>query len=1191
MKRHSSSLTARATLGALFLTISVFLVFVAVNSSVLTSGVSGTLQAQATPTPIPAAPPDPGPKIGYENFTAPGVLVPVKTTEAGQQPDSVEYMGRNAGEPSVGSNWVTGVDNFQSGLQTLFVTFDDSCPADGESANWVNRAPPTAVLIDSDPIGFTDRGFAGATGAASRVFACHLTLLSPNTVKISYTDDDGLTWVPTQPGGLASGVDHQTIGGGIYHTPVPARPPGTVYPYAIYYCSQDIATAFCARSDDGGTTYGASIPLYTLLDCGGLHGHAKVSPLDGTAYVPNPNCGGEQAIVVSENNGITWTVRPVPGVTSPGGGVGSDPAIHADANGRIYFLGAHGGNVAVVATSDDHGATWQNVFDVSSEFGLKQIAFPAAVAGTAGRAAVAFYGSKGTGDSNSDDFVSDWHLYVAHTFDGGLHWTTTDVTPNAPMQRSGLLRGGGADITRNLLDFFDITIDREGRVLVGYVDGCEGANCKQAVPTATGNAYTVAATIARQSSGRRQLAGKDPTSPTEAPGMPSVTVRRIGLSATLAWSLADTGNSPITGYEIWRGTESNAETLLTTVPGTQIGGTFQDLTATDTSKTYYYKIFAVNAVGKSCGNNEVAAPYLGDGCTGIIIHKNDPTHPEANAGTATPPSLLIDYVAVGEPATHPGHFMFKMKVNDLTDVPPSSRWRITWNSPASPGQQYYIGMRTTESGPPVFEYGELADAGLPAVFFITEQNRIPAHVDSNFQPDGTITIYAPKSGLGNPQPGDLLGGVGGRTFTGETEDSSIQHRSNTFVDHTFMKAQTDNGYPAATYTVAGNLPCPVATNNPPTAVLAANPTSGNAPLNVAFDGTGSADPDLSDTIASYTFSFGDGTPDATGASPTVNHTYTSAGTFVATLVVTDSRGAASQNTAQQVITVTPPASPTPSATPSATPTATPSATPANVQLLNISGRVFAQTGDKVGIGGFIVTGPGTKRVMARAMGPSLKVNGVAVPGRLQDPYLEIHDSKGSDPLSNDNWRSTQEAEIQQSGLAPTDDRESAIVKRLAAGNYTAIIRGADGSPGIGVVELYDLSSTEPGELGNLSVRADVGTDDNVLIDGMILRGGNPKRVLFRALGPSVKIDGNTIPGTLADPAMEVFDGNGMRLRANDNWRDAPNANEIQATGLAPPDDHEAAILLNLTSGNYTAVVRGVNRTTGIALAEAYKLDN
>ena len=232
------------------------------------------------------------------------------------------------------------------------------------------------------------------------------------------------------------------------------------------------------------------------------------------------------------------------------------------------------------------------------------------------------------------------------------------------------------------------------------------------------------------------LAPNDPMTTTSKPGMPSVTQRRIGRTIHLGWSEADTGNSAITGYQILRGIASGGETLLTTVPGTQTGGTFDDfdVTAPGTTKTYYYKVLAVNAVGSSCGNNEVAAPYLGDGCTGIVMHKNDPTHPEANAGTATPASLLIDYIAVGEPASSPGNFLFKMKVNDLSTVPPNSRWRIMWNSAAAetyPGvpndpsdplfaQQFYVGMTTGPSGPPTFEYGTLADAGVPAVFVISE---------------------------------------------------------------------------------------------------------------------------------------------------------------------------------------------------------------------------------------------------------------------------------------------------------------------------------------------------------------------------------------------------------------------------------------------------------------------------------------
>jgi hypothetical protein len=225
--------------------------------------------------------------------------------------------------------------------------------------------------------------------------------------------------------------------------------------------------------------------------------------------------------------------------------------------------------------------------------------------------------------------------------------------------------------------------------------------------------------------------------------------------------------------------------------------------------------------------------------------------------------------------------------------------------------------------------------------------------------------------------------------------------------------------------------------------------------------------------------------------------------------------------------------------------------------------------------------------MARGIGPSLKVDGKPLQGRLENPVLELHDSDGH-VLSNDDWRSTQEGEIKASGLAPSDDHEAAIIKRLAAGKYTGIIRGANNSSGIGLVELYDLDTTDPGELGNLSVRALVRTDDDVLIDGVILRGGHPKRVLFRAIGPDLHNRG--VKGELQDPTLDLYDQNGTLLRTNDNWKQAPNSAEIQSDGFAPKDDRESAILITLPSGNYTSIVRGVNRTTGIALAEAFKLD-
>jgi hypothetical protein len=137
------------------------------------------------------------------------------------------------------------------------------------------------------------------------------------------------------------------------------------------------------------------------------------------------------------------------------------------------------------------------------------------------------------------------------------------------MQRGGLLRGGGAEIVRNLCDFFDMTVDNQGRVLVGYDNGCAGGPCSQAAPTAHGNAYSVTATIARQSSGRRMLAAHDPTTPTSVPGMPFVTERRVNGVIRLAWNEADTGNLPITKYRILRGTASGAETGLTNVSGSQ----------------------------------------------------------------------------------------------------------------------------------------------------------------------------------------------------------------------------------------------------------------------------------------------------------------------------------------------------------------------------------------------------------------------------------------------------------------------------------------------------------------------------------------------------------------------------------------------------------------------------------------------
>jgi hypothetical protein len=280
----------------------------------------------------------------------------------------------------------------------------------------------------------------------------------------------------------------------------------------------------------------------------------------------------------------------------------------------------------------------------------------------------------------------------------------------------------------------------------------------------------------------------------------------------------------------------------------------------------------------------------------------------------------------------------------------------------------------------------------------------------------------------------------------------------------------------------------------------------------------------------------------TSASPTP--------TATASATATASGTPAPTATATATATGTPAPTATATASATATATATPSSTPVNVQLLNISGRVFAQTGDRIGIGGFIISGASpTKKVILRAIGPSMKNGGNPVPGRLADPVLELHASDGHTIRANDNWREGQQTEIQQSGLAPSDDKESAIIAPLPDGSYTAQIAGAANTTGIGLIEIYDLESNKAGELGNLAVRADVKTGDNVLINGLILGGGTPKRVVFRAIGPSLQPQLG--PAVLQDPILELHDANGVTLMTNDDWQQAPNASEIQAAGLAP----------------------------------------
>lgn len=246
-----------------------------------------------------------------------------------------------------------------------------------------------------------------------------------------------------------------------------------------------------------------------------------------------------------------------------------------------------------------------------------------------------------------------------------------------------------------------------------------------------------------------------------------------------------------------------------------------------------------------------------------------------------------------------------------------------------------------------------------------------------------------------------------------------------------------------------------------------------------------------------------------------------------------------------------------------------------------------ETADNVLIGGFIVTGTQPKRVIVRAIGPSLTT--VGVPGALGNPILELHDSSQT-IATNDNWMDAPNRQaIIDSGLAPTSDLESAILMTLPANNsaYTAIVSGLNDSTGVGLVEAYDLDGTVDSRLANISTRGLVQTDDNVMIGGFIVVGNTPKRVIVRAIGPSL----TTVPNRLTNPTLELRDGNAALLQSNDDWIDAPNSQEIIDSGLAPANDQESAILMTLQANNsaYTAIVRGANSTTGVALVEVYSL--
>src|SRR6266550_3080934 len=274
--------------------------------------------------------------------------------------------------------------------------------------------------------------------------------------------------------------------------------------------------------------------------------------------------------------------------------------------------------------------------------------------------------------------------------------------------------------------------------------------------------------------------------------------------------------------------------------------------------------------------------------------------------------------------------------------------------------------------------------------------------------------------------------------------------------------------------------------------------------------------------------------------------------------------------------------------PTPTPTPTPSPNRSGTRFTSISTRMNVGTGNNVAIAGFMVWGSQLKTVIVRVLGPTLGSYGVA--NVLSDPIVELHNSSGATIATNDDWQiGSQSSQISSSGYAPNNSNESAIIATLAAGAYTAIVRGYNNSTGVALVQVYELD-TLSARLSGISTRGQVGTDQNVLIGGLSINGSTSKKLIVRALGPCMASPPFSLSGTLSNPILELHDSSGNLLASNDDWGSGTQAAAISASGYQPPNAKESAIIVTLASGNYTAIVRGVNDGTGIALVDAYDLD-
>ena len=880
--------------------------------------------ASPTPTPVPT-PVVPGVPRYYNYAAGPS-------------------LGESSGEPTIGYNPNTKRAMYIAGLQTLQVTFPEniqplgSIPEAGP-ADWKDVSYLTTKTRSLDPILFTDQGtgrtFVSQLNDVYQVYQATgngLTLIGVNSL-MAYSDDDGASWTPAQLNPPDGSYDHQTVGGGPYPAALSALGNPVNKGSAVYYCAQAGLTAYCSRSDDGGLNFGKAVPLYAAVSvngstaCGGIHGHVKVAP-DGTVYVPNYNCGGKQGLIVSTDAGTTWTIRqvtgslpPVAGILDPSVAISKDAPEAGDTSNTIYFsyVGKQAGTIPASEASDNHvyvtaskdrGLTWSAPVDIGTTVGVKNAVFPSAVAGDANRAAVAFIGTSMSGNHEAADFKGTWFGYVAHTYDGGRTWTTVNATPKGPVQREACIwNEGGNNPCRNLLDFNDATVDDKGRVLFAFADGCIDG-CETGGP----NSYSAKASIARQSGGKGLFAQYDMPEPV-VPKSPYLTGFRDDMASYLTWNFPDNGGSAIAAYNIYRRGNSGAEQLIGQASGK--AASYNDRTVDSLVNTYSYRITALNGVGEGPSSNPVSLVVEPRREATGACHTpgvNAIFDPAGDASDAQP-AHDITSVSMAEPEDLPGKLVFTLKVADLKTVPPGWRWAVRFGVNKSGIQQspptdvtgaasedYFVSMVTSDGAAPAFTWGVTSVPQGASRVFTTKGSLDGA---SKVEANGAITLVISKSLINNPGPGDLINNMLGSVRA--TVPSALPGTGGT---NETIPDSTGGGM----YTLRSATLC--LPNTAPVAVITADTDHGVMPLTVNFNGGGSYDVDSIDSVASYTFNFGDGGDDVTQNSPAISHTFMEEGEYITRLVVTDSRGKVSANTALfhiEVEDVNP--SPTPTPTP------------------------------------------------------------------------------------------------------------------------------------------------------------------------------------------------------------------------------------------------------------------------------------